>query len=382
MVHRDIKPDNVLIDNDGEVKIVDFGLAMLHEAACEEEFSLAMIFGHDCLGTADYMPPEQARDSLNVDARADIYSLGCTLYVALTAKRPYKGETNLQILEAHKSQPVPNPQESNADVPDDLARIVQRMMSKSPDERFASMQAVQEALQPFAERRPIEFDFAKLRRLRMSLAIKQGRLSQRRASTTTRLSSAARLTSSTTRSGDALQSTQAPGDLRVDLSGRRLADPGDRPESKDESAAVEAEALLAGFTVSDRAAADTGAMLRLPDGGLFRLSQSSFVVGRSHEADLTINSKKLSSRHCRVFFDGRTWNVADLDSKNGISVNGVVTGGCELSAGDRLTLADDVTLTLDWSRGPRRRNPWKRGIAWGVLVLLTLLLGWLLLPAL
>ncbi|MBL8852033.1 MAG: serine/threonine protein kinase, partial [Planctomycetaceae bacterium] len=79
LVHRDVKPDNLLLNAQGEVKLVDFGLAYLGTDLCGEEFSLAMIFGHDCLGTPDYMPPEQADDSLSATARADVYALGGTL---------------------------------------------------------------------------------------------------------------------------------------------------------------------------------------------------------------------------------------------------------------------------------------------------------------
>ncbi len=363
MVHRDVKPDNVLIDNTGQVKIIDFGLAMLHEAARDEEFSLAMIFGHDCLGTADYMPPEQARDSLHVDARADIYGLGCTLYVALTAKRPYPGEAAKEIIDAHKTQPFPNPQEHVPEIPDELVAVLRRMVAKSPDDRFASAQEVQEALRPFAQRRPIDFDFDQLKRVRMKVAIKLGRLSMRRTSTATRLSSTARFSSSTARSTDPQKATQVPDDIKVDFRGSRSSPRHPRAVIGDESAAVEAEQLLADFSVSDNEAAATGAMLRLPDGGLYRVEKSSFVIGRSHETDLTIDSRKLSSRHCRVFYDGHAWNVADLGSKNGLAVNGRPTDGCRLRHGDRLTLADDVTLRFEGPCGPRRAFPTRHGLA-------------------
>ena len=107
MVHRDVKPDNILIDADGNVKLLDFGLTLADNSIHDDEFSLAMIFGHDCLGTADYIPPEQSEDSFQVDQRADIYSLGCTLYAALTAKRPFPMPTRAETVKAHHQLPRP-----------------------------------------------------------------------------------------------------------------------------------------------------------------------------------------------------------------------------------------------------------------------------------
>ena len=353
-VHRDVKPDNVLIDNSGTAKVIDFGLALIDEAARDEEFSLAMIFGHDCLGTPDYIPPEQANDSLSADARSDVYGLGSTLYVALTGKRPFVGASPREIIAAHKTQPVPNPKDRVPDLPDELASVVQRMMAKSPYDRFGSMVEVQEALQPFAGRQPLKFDFEKLTRIRMQTAIKTGRLSMRRMSTVARLSSAARLSASTTRSTDAERKTQAP--TKSVNAPSASASPNSWTPQRRESASSEAEELLSQLSISDAQAAASGAMLRLPDGSLFHLAKASLVIGRGHGADLVLSDARLSSRHCRLFFDGKLWQVVDLDSKNGLAVNGERVVDAPLYQGDRITLGDDVTLRMDWSHGPRRRN--------------------------
>ncbi|MCA9114895.1 MAG: FHA domain-containing protein, partial [Planctomycetaceae bacterium] len=91
MVHRDIKPANLLLDHTGQIRILDFGLALLPGDADEQ--MLAEKYGQRCLGTADFIAPEQSIDSFHVDGRADLYSLGCTLYFALTAELPFPAKT-------------------------------------------------------------------------------------------------------------------------------------------------------------------------------------------------------------------------------------------------------------------------------------------------
>lgn len=162
MVHRDVKPDNILIEVDGNAKLLDFGLTLADESGFDEEFSLAMIFGHDCLGTADYIPPEQSADSLKVDHRADIYSLGCTMYTALTAKRPFPGLKRGATVKAHRTEPRPIVAEKNPKVPQELSDIILKMMSVDPDERPQSMTELRELLTPFRKRRNWAFEFSQV----------------------------------------------------------------------------------------------------------------------------------------------------------------------------------------------------------------------------
>ena len=110
MVHRDIKPGNLLVDLKGVVKILDLGLARFFKV---DEGSEALTLRHDekVLGTADYLAPEQALDSHTVDARADIYSLGCTLYFMVTGQPPFTEGTLAQRLLAHQVK-TPTPAES------------------------------------------------------------------------------------------------------------------------------------------------------------------------------------------------------------------------------------------------------------------------------
>jgi serine/threonine-protein kinase len=198
LIHRDVKPDNVLVGRAGEVKLVDFGLALADKQALDDEFSLAMIFGHDGLGTLDYMAPEQSYDSMNVDARADIYGLGCTIYAVMTGRRPFPYPSRTQVLEAHRTEEPPSILHRAPHVPVPIAEMIQKMMAKKAEDRFPSMQAVVDAFTPFARQRPIPFDFGAILNRRRDEAqarlAKQGRtltqMVQRQSTTSTQGSQA------------------------------------------------------------------------------------------------------------------------------------------------------------------------------------------------
>lgn len=157
MVHRDVKPGNLLVDHEGHIKVLDFGLALCDDQG--QEFSMAMIFGQDKLGTADYVAPEQSLDSYHVDGRADIYSLGCTFYFILTGKVPFPLNTIGKKLDAHRRF-KPRPLEELApDVPPEVVEIVSTMMAKRAERRYASCTEVCRAVAPFAQRKDVQFDF-------------------------------------------------------------------------------------------------------------------------------------------------------------------------------------------------------------------------------
>jgi len=152
VIHRDIKPPNLLVDRQGTVKILDMGLARLAMSADERSVTELTQSGM-LLGTVDFMAPEQFEGATRVDPRADVYSLGCTLGYLLTGQPVYDGDSMLQRIMAHREQPVPSLRQSRSDVPKALDDLFQRMLAKRPEDRPQSMEQVIKALNACRERR-------------------------------------------------------------------------------------------------------------------------------------------------------------------------------------------------------------------------------------
>ena len=148
LVHRDIKPGNVLVDRNGIVKILDMGLARL---TLDEEDILTKKYDENVLGTADYLAPEQALDSHSVDIRADIYSLGATFYFTLTGRTPFAEGTVAQKLIWHQTRQPKAIRSIRPEVPEELVAVLEKMMAKDPAHRYQTPQAVVDALQPWTQ---------------------------------------------------------------------------------------------------------------------------------------------------------------------------------------------------------------------------------------
>jgi serine/threonine protein kinase len=153
MVHRDIKPQNILINANGCAKVADFGLSrfVLDQ---QTDDAPRLTTAHVVLGTPDYMAPEQARESRSADIRSDIYSLGCTLYHMLTGQPPFPTGTAIEKLALHMTgtpQPIA---ELRPGAPKRLANVITRMMARDPATRFQSPAEVAAALEPFTRPLP------------------------------------------------------------------------------------------------------------------------------------------------------------------------------------------------------------------------------------
>jgi len=169
LIHRDVKPDNLMLNTQGIVKVADLGLVKtpghdettkvegeqtMAEPAAKRPLSKLVESASAnvtrvgvAMGTPAYMAPEQAKDAAHVDQRADVYSLGCTLYAMVTGKPPFSGKTVMELFSKHASEPIVPPDVIIKRVPKEVSTIIQKMVAKKPGERYQDMEEVAQVLE-------------------------------------------------------------------------------------------------------------------------------------------------------------------------------------------------------------------------------------------
>lgn len=147
IIHRDIKPSNILINASGEPMLSDFGIAKILEG--DEGSTLSTTTGVG-IGTPEYMSPEQGLGH-DVDARADIYSLGIVLYELITGRKPFRADTPMAVIIKHINDPLPSPKQFVRDIPDAVEKVLLKALSKKPDDRFRNMAEFGKALDGLLE---------------------------------------------------------------------------------------------------------------------------------------------------------------------------------------------------------------------------------------
>ena len=149
VIHRDVKPENIILSNQGVAKLVDFGIVKLEDL---EEGTITVT--GTTVGTPYYIAPEQARGDDELDVRSDLYSLGITLFHLATGRVPFTGKSQGAILVRHILEEVPDPRSVRSDLSESFAGILHRLTRKRPEDRFASAEAAAEAIEAVLAVRP------------------------------------------------------------------------------------------------------------------------------------------------------------------------------------------------------------------------------------
>lgn len=194
LIHRDIKPDNLMLNEHGVIKVADMGLAKMLEweerpagmnynesAIRAQAMSTDLTQAEIAMGTPAYMSPEQARDTATVDSRSDQYSLGCTFYYLCAGRAPYSGTTAFELMTKHMNEPLVPISQYVGDVPVTIRTILEKMLAKHPDERYPSLHEVAKELEAYmgvdssGEFKPRELHLQVLERVALEFHTAKGR---------------------------------------------------------------------------------------------------------------------------------------------------------------------------------------------------------------
>ena len=356
LIHRDIKPQNLLIEKSGKVKLLDFGLTMLHEGETGDEFSMAMIFGHECVGTAAFMAPEQAIDSLKSDARSDVYGLGCTLFAILTGDTPFPFPDTKDVLKGHASMIPKNVCDIVAGIPRPVGDIIAKMLAKDPNDRHATAEEVATALSVWSKTKPIDFDFDKILADRNKIARQKLAEFQKRQKSSVNASNSTAKPAGTS-SVTSNSSTRAMRSVGIDPRSPAASSSIVRKDpfgfEHPPPIVIRKRSDPAVSTVTHSIDAIKSEMVLLPLNGdpPIPLTKSRFVIGRGNGCDLQVQDQSVSSRHCELRFDGEDWTLVDLNSRNGVRVNGEPIQSKSLEPGDTIIIGSSFRIRFSTLRG-------------------------------
>lgn len=149
IVHRDIKPGNLMVTRDGRLYVLDMGIARLTDATESKGGQLTR--QNIAVGTPEFMPPEQWADATAVAPETDVYALGCTLFYVLVGRPPFTGKSMMDLMAAHAGEAPPRASQYRADVPEGLDAAIQKMLAKRPEQRFRTADEVIAALAPYCD---------------------------------------------------------------------------------------------------------------------------------------------------------------------------------------------------------------------------------------
>lgn len=369
IIHRDVKPQNLLLDRAGNVRLLDFGLSMLGDGESGDEFSLAMIFGHQGVGTFEYAAPEQATDSLAADAQSDLFSLGGTLFAAITGMNPVQpvaGKPGKHRREKDVSKYV-------AGVPQPVVQIVQKLLAENPAERFTSAVEVAKALEPWSKPLKIAFDYAELIQSRKREAeLRQAQLSQTESQARRLSQSTARPTTSSSvaqaRERPAWLSPAGESDLSATISLRSHATV---DQLRGPVAAWGRNQSPLGLTAF--------AQLICEDGSVLPLKSQTLRLGRAADCDLQFVDTAVSQHHAELKTDGRQWWLRDLKSRNGTFVDGKAIRSRRLKSGDHIVIGEWKFRfePAENAQSTKTANSGRWIVAAGIAMVIAAVIAWL-----
>lgn len=331
IIHRDVKPANMLLRKDGHLLLSDFGIVKIMEGTT----NLTRV--GTGIGTPQYMSPEQGTGQ-SVDASSDIYSLGIVLFHCLTGRVPFNADSPLTITVKHLNEPLPVAFLRHVNVPPQIEQVIVKMTAKAPTERYqTTAECVGELVRAAAAAR-IQLPWSILPHDSVDVLVNQPAWANQ-----------AQPNQSQVRPNQGQSVVRQPM-VTVSCFRCQAQNPSDRLfctscgyELADRKAAVDRVMGPNGRPVLARFLMQNGYLA----GRVFRFHQDLTTIGRTNGNDLILNGKTVSRRHARLWFDNGRWYLADMQSANGTFVNSLrlqPNQPVALNDGDVLNFGDEIVL--------------------------------------